>query len=177
LVFSPRLHPSTDMLDHLAFWYQVILASEALLRDAIHILDTMEGGEFERELRNFYAEHLEDERDHAAWLREDLGGHPVNLHFGAAQLAGMAYYLVRHLHPVALMGYMQALECTPIPMDYVEAVEREHGKDAARTLRHHAEEDPNHAKELEAFPIPGEWRALVESTRKQTRLIVETTYV
>jgi len=165
------------MLDHLAFMLQVIVASEPLLRDAIHILDTVEGGQFERDLRAFYAKHLEDERDHATWLREDLGDHPVNLHFGAAQLAGMAYYLVRHTHPVALMGYMQALECTPIPMEYVEAVEREHGKAAARTLRHHAQEDPGHAAEIEAFPIPEEWRSLVESTRKQTRLILETTHV
>lgn len=165
------------MLDHLAFWYQVILASEPLLRDAIALLDVLEGDEFERDLKAFYAKHLEEERDHAKWLLEDLNGHPIQLHFGAAQLAGMAYYLVRHMHPVALMGYMLALEGVPIPMEYVEAVEREHGAAAARTLRHHAQEDPEHFKELAAFHIPEEWRSLVESTRKQTRMLVETIYV
>ena len=166
------------MLDHLAFWYQVILASEPLLRDAIALLDASgEEDEFTLNLRDFYAKHLEDERDHAKWLLEDLQGHPINLHFGAVQLAGMAYYLIRHHHPVALMGYMLALEGVPIPMEYVEAVERDHGKAAARTLRHHAQEDPEHFKELQAFPIPQEWKELVEATRKQTRLIVETTHV
>jgi hypothetical protein len=153
------------MLDHLAFWYQVIIASEHLLGEAIFLL--RDDG-FEGALKAFYAKHLEDERHHAEWLKEDLGDHPINLHFGAAQLAGMSYYLVRHVHPVALMGYMQALEGKPIPMEYVESVEREHGISAARTLRIHAEEDPKHIAELLAFPVPDEWKPLVESTRVQT---------
>lgn len=158
------------MLDRLAFCYQVIIASECLLEEAIHMLG--DDG-FEGELKNFYKHHLEDERGHATWLKEDLGDHPVNLHFGAAQIAGTAYYLVRHVHPVALMGYMMALEGRPIPMEYVEALEREHGVAAGRTLRLHAEEDPGHHAELLAFPIPDEWKQLVESTRLQTLKYVE----
>lgn len=157
-------------MNELAVIYQFVLASEPLLRDAIHFLEE-EG--FEGELKAFYAKHLEDEKDHAKWLREDLGGWPVNLHFGAAQLAGMAYYLIRHVHPVALMGYMMALEGNPIDMRFVEAIEQAHGKQAARTLRHHAEEDPKHIEELRTFPIPDEWKPLVENTRVQTLLLIE----
>lgn len=159
------------MLDHLAFWYQVIIASEVLLGEAIFLL---KDDGFEGELKAFYAKHLEDERGHAKWLKEDLGDHPIELHFTAAALAGTAGYLVRHVHPVSLLGYMLALEGTPIPMEYVEAVEREHGKSAARTLRLHAEEDPKHFKELQAFLVPAEWQKLVESTRTQTLLYVES---
>lgn len=157
-------------MDTLAIVYQFIIASEPLLREAIWLLG--DDG-FEGELKAFYRHHLEDEKDHAKWLREDLGDHPINLHFGAAQLAGMAYYMIRHVHPVALMGYMMALEGNPIDMRFVEAVEEAHGKQAARTLRHHAEEDPNHIEELRAFPVPDEWKPLVESTRVQTRLLIE----
>lgn len=130
-------------------------------------------------MRAFFLKHLEDERHHAQWLREDLGNHPVTLHYGAAQLAGMAYYLVRHLHPVALLGYMLALESKPIPMEYVEAVEREHGVSTARTLRLHAEEDPGHADELRTAEamVPAEWRPLVENTRIQTLKLLEGMYV
>lgn len=157
-------------METLATVYQFVIASEPLLREAILLLS--DDG-FEGELKAFYAEHLKDETDHAKWLREDLGGHPINLHFGAAQMAGMAYYLIRHVHPVALMGYMMALEGNPIDMRFVEAIEREHGKQAARTLRHHAEEDPEHIKQIMAFPIPDEWKPLVESTRVQTRRLLE----
>lgn len=157
-------------MDQLAVIYQFVIASEPLLREAIVLLSD-EG--FEGELKAFYAKHLEDEKGHAKWAREDLGDHPINLHFGAAQLAGMAYYLIRHVHPVALMGYMMALEGHPIDMRLVEAIEQEHGKQAARTLRHHAEEDPKHIEELKAFPVPDEWKLLVESTRVQTRMLVE----
>lgn len=158
------------MLDHLSFWYQVIIASEHMLAESIFLLsdDGWEG-----ELKAFYEHHLKDERDHAKWLKEDLGDHPVILHYGAAQLAGMGSYLVRHVHPVALMGYMQALEGKPIPMEYVEAVEAEHGVSTARTLRLHAEEDPKHIEELNAFPLPDEWRPLVENTRIQTLKFLE----
>lgn len=157
-------------MDILAFWYQVIIASEQMLEEAIYLLRD-EG--WEAELKAFYARHLEDERHHAKWLREDLGDHQVVLHYGAAQLAGMSYYLIRHVHPVALLGYMQALEGRPIDPSFVESIEREHGVSAARTLRLHAEEDPKHIEELQAFPVPDEWRPLVENTRIQTIKLLE----
>lgn len=161
------------MLDHLAFWYQVIIASEHLLGEAIFLMEGRRG--WEADMRAFFEKHLEDERHHAEWLREDLGEHPIVQHFGAAQVAGMAYYLVRHVHPVALLGYMLALESQPIPMAYVEAVERKHGVAAARTLRIHAEQDPGHTDELltALAHVPPEWLPLVENTRTQTRKLIE----
>lgn len=158
------------MLEHLAFFYQVIIASELLLKEAAYLLT---GDGWEADLKRFYEKHLTDELGHAQWLKEDLGDFPINLHFGAAQLAGMAYYLIRHVHPVALLGYMMALEGKPIPMEYVEAVETAHGTAAARTLRLHAEEDPHHFEELKAVFVPDEWKPLVESTRIQTRKLIE----
>lgn len=157
-------------MDILAFWYQVIIASEQMLEEAIACLH---GNGWEGELRDFYKKHLEDERNHARWLREDLGGHPIVLHYGAAQLAGMSYYLIRHVHPVALMGYMQALEGRPIDPAFIERMESEHGSSAVRTLKLHAEEDPKHIEELRAFPVPDEWAPLVENTRIQTLKLLE----
>lgn len=156
-------------MDILAFWYQIIIASESMLEEAIA---SLQGTGWEGELRAFYQKHLEDERNHAKWLREDLGGHPIVLHYGAAQLAGMSYYLIRHVHPVALMGYMQALEGQPIDPAFVARMESEHPS-AVRTLKLHAEEDPKHIEELRAFPIPDEWKPLVENTRIQTLKLLE----
>jgi len=154
----------------LAFWYQVIIASESLLEEAAHLL--MDKG-WEAELRAFYLHHLEDERNHAKWLLEDMGGDPGVLHYGAAQLAGMAGYLIRHVHPVALLGYMQALEGKPIDPAFIEAIKNEYGEAATRTLKLHAEEDVKHIEELRAFPVPEEWAPLVENTRLQTLKLVE----
>lgn len=159
------------MLNILAFWYQVIIASEQLLKDSIALLNPEI--EWEKSLRDFYQKHLDDEMHHAVWLKEDLGEHEVVLHFGAAQIPGMIYYLILHVHPVALMGYMLALEGNKIPMEFVEAVEHEHGKSTGRTLRLHAEEDPGHYQELLSQEIPAEWRDLVENTRIQTLKLIE----
>lgn len=154
----------------LAFWYQVIVASEHLLGESIFLLKD-EG--WEAELKAFYEHHLQDERGHAAWLKEDLGDFPVVLHYGASQLAGMAYYLIRHVHPVALMGYMQALEGNPIDRALIKLIEDEHGPGAVRVLKLHADEDPKHIEELRSFPIPDEWKPLVENTRIQTLKLLE----
>jgi len=157
-------------MDHLAFLYQVIIASELLLQEGAFLLKD-EG--WEAELKAFYLKHLGDERHHAEWLKEDLGDQSIVLHYGAAQLAGMAYYLIRHVHPVALMGYMQALEGNPMPIEYVESIEKQFGVKAGRTLRIHAENDPGHIEELRAFPIPPEWKPLVENTRLQTIQLIK----
>ena len=160
-------------MDLLAFWYQVIIASESMLEEAILLLGD-EG--WEADLKAFYCKHLEDERHHAKWLREDLGDHTVTLHYGAAQLAGMSYYLIRHVHPVALLGYMQALEGQPIDPALIAHLERENGSAAVRTLKLHADEDPKHIEELRAFPVPDEWAPLVENTRVQTLKLLEGMY-
>ncbi len=153
------------MLDVLAFWYQVIIASEKLLEEAIFLLGD-EG--FEGELKAFYRKHLEEERNHAKWLKEDLGDHPIGLNMTAAALAGTQYYLIRHVHPVCLMGYMQVLEGKPIEQSFIDELEAMHGKKAARTVSIHAENDPDHIKELLSFPIPEELQGLVEASKLQT---------
>jgi hypothetical protein len=152
------------MLDHLAFWYQVIVASEPLLAQAILRLSD-EG--FEGELKAFYRKHLQDERHHAEWLREDLEDHPITFRIEAARLAGLQYYLITHVHPVCLMGYMQVLEGnTPAP-EFIEQVKAELGP-RARTFLLHVEQDPHHFEELCALPIPDEFKAMVEMSRRET---------
>ena len=156
-------------MDILSFWYQVMIASEPLLEDSILLLKD-EG--FDGELKAFYREHLKEERNHATWMREDMGEHPVNLHLGAAMLAGTQYYLIRRIHPVCLMGYMMELEGHEMDMSVVEEIERQHGKQAGRTLRLHAENDPRHIQELREFPIPDEFMPMVKMSQEQTQRIL-----
>lgn len=158
------------MLDYLAFWYQVIVASEPLLEEAIARLGN-DG--FEGELKAFYIKHLEEERHHAEWLREDIGPEVINFRIEAARLAGVQYYLVKHLHPVCLMGYMMVLEGTPPQPGFIERATKELGP-RARTLLLHAEEDPRHIEELRSFPIPEEYAGMVEMSRQETIKLIES---
>lgn len=132
-------------VDNLAFVYQVITATESLLREAT--------SRTVGPLKAYYAEHLGEEKNHARWLAEDLASASIDvskmaLSPEAVAMAGSQYYLIHHVDPVALLGYMAVLECFPMPLGTVEALECVHGKDLCRTLRHHAEHDPNHGADV-----------------------------
>lgn len=128
---------------NMGFLHALMLASEPLIEDVLK--RPMSGG-----LKKFYARHLEEERGHAQWMADDLDSMGVKpaLDWRAAQVAGVQYYLVRHAPPEALLGYMAALECRPMPMEMVANLERIHGKAAMRTMRYHAEHDVEHGPAL-----------------------------
>ncbi len=131
-------------IENLLFIHAVIIASEPLIEDVLK-------REMDAPLRAFYEAHLEDERGHAEWLARDmhtLGVTPRVVDWRAAQIVGPQYYLVRHGPPQALLGYMAALECRPMPLEAVVELERIHGVKAMRTLRYHAENDANHGPAL-----------------------------
>lgn len=157
------------MLDLLSFWYQVIVASEPLLEEAIARLSD-EG--FEGELKAFYRKHLRDEMHHAEWLQEDLAGHQIAFRIEAAKLAGTQYYLIKHLHPVCLMGYMQVLEGATPEDSFIEQAKMELGP-RARTWLLHVKDDPGHYEELCSLPIPEEYQGMVEMSRQETIKLLE----
>lgn len=128
---------------NLLFMHAVMIASEPLIEEVLK-------RPMNAALREFYDAHLEEECGHAEWLADDLesiGAQP-RLDWRAAQVAGPQYYLVRHGPPQALLGYMAALECRPMRLADVDALERLHGTLAVRTLRHHAENDLEHGPAL-----------------------------
>jgi pyrroloquinoline quinone (PQQ) biosynthesis protein C len=68
-----------------------------------------------------------------------------------ARLVGAQYYWVLHVDPIAVLGYLAALERDPPSSDFIEELIRRTGHDRAafRTLIAHAERDPEHADELD----------------------------
>lgn len=133
------------VLTNLVFAYQVIVASERLLQEAAQ---EASGG-----LRDYYLTHLEEERDHQAWLAEDLASFgldvkSINPMRHAIAMTGSQYYLIKHVDPSCLLGYMAVLEGFPVTMEWVEAIEAMHGKPIMRTMRYHAEADLEHRKAL-----------------------------
>lgn len=156
------------LIPNLIFLYHTMVASENLLRVAIG--ETPEG-----ELRRYFEHHLEEERDHAKWLAEDLKCVNVEAErtekpLLAVQMAGSLYYLIYHAHPAALLGYMRVLESWP--MDKARFAERAkpYPKALLRTLNYHIDHDPEHFADLLAIiaTVP-EHAKLIEDVAAMTR--------
>lgn len=150
-------------LRNLAFIYQVIIASENLLRVGIAMAPAGSP------LLNFFEDHLSEERGHAQWLLQDLqrAGYKLQAHdWAAVELVGAQYYLMFHVNPVLLLGYMAVLEGNPMPLAKVEELEQLHGADLCRTLRYHAVHDVRHGEDIFDFfdtLQPGEQLLIVDN--------------
>ena len=131
---------------NLLFMYQLIVASEKLMEVALETSNDVVLG-------NYLTHHMSEEQDHAQWLCDDLASADIvadsELHFRAAmELAGMQYYLIYHVNPAALLGYMAVLEGFPFDLEQLKVLETIHGERLLRCLRYHAENDRNHKVEL-----------------------------
>jgi hypothetical protein len=146
---------------NLQFLHDAMVGSEQLLRDA--------AAEADGALADYFYEHLEEERDHVEWLREDLaaGGIPLGPPDPLAMaMVGTQYYLLKHLHPAALLGYLAVTEGDPTPLDTVEQLEAVHGAPLLRCIRYHATADLRHREELFRViaEVPGRHHALIASS-------------
>lgn len=136
------------ILANLTFMHQVMKASIPLMQEAAALAD--------KPLRNYLLSHIEEEHGHVEWLGEDLKAYGVNVDEiapirRAVAMAGSQYYLIKHVSPYCLLGYMAVLEGFPVSLDVVDVVEGLHGKQLFRTLRYHCEHDLEHRKELFRF--------------------------
>jgi hypothetical protein len=147
------------LIAHLSFIYRLIVASETLLiRARLRAIELNA-----KELGDYFMEHLVEETGHADLLEDDLHrlGLEIIPRFHMAELmAGSQYYLIEHEHPAALLGYMAALECSPMPIKQVDEIEQKYGE--IKCLRLHAEKDPAHGREVltQIEKLPSEQRRL-----------------
>jgi hypothetical protein len=144
---SPRINLTnrSTLIHNLLWMYQVMCASESLMEEAIPLSPPT--------LATYLRHHLEEERNHDEWLADDLVSIGVDvevmpLNRNAVELAGTQYYLIKHVSPVCLLGYMAVLEGFPFPVSACDELETLHGKKVIRCLRYHAENDIEHRKEL-----------------------------
>jgi hypothetical protein len=139
------------VIANLTFLHDSVVATEQLLKEAAESTDLLPRSPFHDRLSKYYRSHLDEERDHVKWLRDDLNSAGVSVGEAdrlAMAMVGTQYYLLKHAHPVALLGYMAVVEGDPVPVDVVELLERAHGKDLLRFVRIHALTDLEHRKEL-----------------------------
>lgn len=157
---------SSDRLDRmvpafLILVHQVARATVPLMECAAGRCREISDEPLAEPLERYYARHAEEERDHDAWLMEDL--RHVGLDAAAvaavvpkpvvAQLSGAQYYWVLHHHPIALLGYILVLEASPPTDALIDRLRDASGcpEAAFRTLRLHCQLDPGHRDDLDAF--------------------------
>jgi hypothetical protein len=139
----PVIENHAGFIAYLKFAHGIMLTSVPLLEFA--------ATKAEGELRDYYREHADEEREHARWMAEDiakLGESLPRFDHAVASTAGSQYYYLQHVGPHALLGYMAAMEFRPMPMPQVEALEKIYGELPIRTLRHHAVNDVKHGAAL-----------------------------
>ena len=172
-----NLHDEKTLREVLTFTYRVMVASCDLIACAQCAIENPVGDTPDAKLYAFYQVHAGDERGHDEWLLSDLDDDiPNEIDFTAACIAGTQYYLIRHVHPALLLGYMQALE-NPTPLSLIEELEAVHGKKLLRTWRHHAEVDGEHLKEIEEMIalMPDELKTKIEQNRQATLTLWNST--
>jgi hypothetical protein len=167
---SPLTYEETpSLLTHpqLASFYPEMLfllhctsrASVPLMEAALHRLQQMpKDDELAAQLIPYLEEHAVEEAHHDEWLLEDLKLLGVPRQQVLSRIpppnivaaVGAQYYWIHHVHPVAFLGYLAALETSPIPVEAVNHAMQCSGLPAAafRTLLVHAEADPDHAADL-----------------------------
>ena len=156
LKFTPDLTKVDVVLETLKFFYHACVASERLLLDAAAHAKYEKLDSFDRVLHDYYFFHWGEERGEIVVLVEDLKAAGIDSSSltpdpTAMAMIGTQYYLLKHVHPVCLLGYMAIMEADPTPIEMVEALEKMHGDHLFRFLRMHAVKDLEHRKELIAL--------------------------
>jgi len=102
--------------------------------------------------------HIIEEKDHDEWFLEDLMALGWDRHTvlsrpppaSLASMVGAQYYWALHYHPVALLGFLTALESNPPTRKLIDELIEKTGRspEVFRTLIEHADLDPHHGDEL-----------------------------
>jgi hypothetical protein len=126
-------------------------------------------------LERYLQGHIAEEIGHDQWFLNDLEAvgwdrltiltRPQSL--SVAMMMGTQYYWILQYHPVAIVGFLIALECHPPSTGLINELISKTGynRDAFRGLLGHAEADPHHGAELyqllDQLPLTADQSAIV----------------
>jgi pyrroloquinoline quinone (PQQ) biosynthesis protein C len=157
LLFSDSRAPQLYR-NYLVAYHGILRATIPLLQAARREALTRDDSA-SRTLAAYLETHIEEEAGEDEWLLQDLemlGMDRASVldHIpspNVARLVGAQYYWVLHVDPVAVLGYLAALERDPPRREFIDDLIQRTGHDEAafRTLIAHAERDPGHAEELD----------------------------
>jgi len=130
----------------------------------------------------YLRQHIPEETGHDEWVLDDLEALGFRREDvlrripppSAAALAGAQYYWIRHVHPVALLGFIAVLEGTPPDVEFFEQTADRIGvpRRAFSNLLLHGKLDPRHRDDLDhalnALPLNDRHHALMGVSAFQT---------
>lgn len=130
----------------------------------------------------YFQKHIPEETGHDEWVLDDLevlGYRREDVlkrvpPLSAAELAGSQYYWIKHVHPVALLGFIAVLEGTPPDVEFFEQTADRIGlpRRAFSNLLLHGKLDPQHRDDLDhtldALPLTERHHTLMGVSAIQT---------
>jgi hypothetical protein len=152
---------------HLADFYpEYLFTCHCIARASVPLMEAardqalsmQDGDPVSEALASYLEKHIVEEKDHDEWFLEDLDvlgwdrstvlNRPPSS--TVASMVGAQYYWALHYHPVALLGFLTALESHPPARPLIdELISRTgHNPKSFRTLIEHADLDPDHEREL-----------------------------
>lgn len=168
---EPALHrasaglwaPGPDLADryrrYLWAMHGVIRASVPLMELAALRSHALAGDPVADPFRRYLHRHIDEERDHDRWLLADAAhaGTDPGMFLATtpppavARLVGAQYYWIEHFHPVALVGYLIALEGNAPAAWLADRLTHRTGLPPAAfdTVRRHADLDGGHRDGLD----------------------------
>ena len=149
--FATLVRTLPEMVAVLRFNYHVMVMAVPLLDHASKLAWAPLFDDQIHRLGNYFDNHAREEEDHADWLKadlEELGAEVLGPDHMAACIAGSQWAYMQVHGPVPFLGYLAAMELRVMAAEAVEHASRITGGKGMRTIRHHAEVDVAHAKEL-----------------------------
>jgi len=139
--------------------YGAVVASTPVIRQAAIEAELLPPSDcLAHRLAPYLHEHADEEQGHEEWLLEDLAvlgfdrDQVLNRlpYISVASLVGSQYYLARHVHPVAILGYIAVLE-NPASPEFLEGVAERNDLpiESMSTLLRHARLDEGHVAEFD----------------------------
>jgi hypothetical protein len=163
--------------------HSVIRSSVPLMKAAAEECEKLLGRDPVAEgMLAYFRHHIPEETGHDDWVLDDLeilGYRRKDVLKripppSAAALAGAQYYWIRHVHPVALLGFIAVLEGTPPDVAFFEATADRIGlpRKAFSNLLLHGKLDPQHRDDLDrtldTLPLTEDHHALMGISAFQT---------
>lgn len=138
--------------------HHVITGGLRLMSFAAQQASSMPGDGAAEIAARYLRHHVEEEKDHADWLLDDLAVLGVSAKVVAettplpavVALIGEQFFWISTFHPVVVFGYLLVLEGSPPLVEQLEEIQSRTGLPEAAfgCLRAHAEDDPTHLEDL-----------------------------
>ncbi len=174
--FSQLAHHPEVIIAQCKTNYHTANAAVPMMKEVIRCAKLLPDDPVSAPLIAYMEQHIPEETGHDQWCLDDLAVMGVSKEEVLSQLPspnimallGNQYYMIRHQHPVAFMGYLACLETHHPTVAYVEGLIEKSGlpKAAFGGLMHHAKIDPYHKQDiidtLNNIPLTEQQYQLVE---------------